>query len=281
MAKSKKDIVIVLLPAIHAGYINFFKKHKGSELLIIGKSFFKEFPKLERDVRWSKNDDIIAMLTSLNIFKKISILEKKDIKKVTADMNITMPEDDVLRQIAEKYFPLNSIVFKNIFLRWTWKNATHIKSKPSSFGTVTKKKFAKEVLKILETEAQKSSDWWRQVASALVKDREIIHISYNHHLPSDYNLDLYGDPRSNFDAGEHIDKSTAFHSEAGMIAWAASEGVSVKGLDLYVQTFPCQNCAMLVAKSGIKNLYFKEGYSNLNSEEIIKAHDVKVWRVVD
>lgn len=281
MAKNKKSIVIALVPAIHTGYIKFFKKHKGAELFLIGKSFFKDFPKLERDVRWAEDKDVIAMLTSLKIFKKISVLEKKDIKNIKSDTKIVMPEDDVLREIVKTYFPHNPVTFTNIFLRWTWKNATHIKSKPSTFGTITKKKFVKDIIKNLEGEAQKSSDWWRQIASALVRDREVIHISYNQHLPSDYNLDLYGDPRSNFDAGEHIDKSTAIHSEANMIAWTAREGISVKGLDLYVHTFPCQNCAMLIAKAGIKNVYFKEGYSNLNSEDILKAHDVKVWRVVD
>ena len=248
---------------------------------MIGKSFFKDFPKLERDVRWGSDEDVIVMLRSLKIFKKITILEKKDISKISNNTQIIMPEDDVLRQIADTYFKNNSITFKNIFLRWTWKNATHIKSKPSTYGEVTKKEFAKKMMQSLEKEAQKSSDWWRQISSALVKDGEIIHTTYNHHLPSDYNLDLYGDPRSNFDAGEHIDKSTAIHSEAGMVAWAAKEGISMNGLDLYVHTFPCQNCAMLVAKAGIKNIYFKEGYSNLNSEEIMKASSIKVWRVVD
>jgi len=249
--------------------------------LLIGRSFFKDFPKLERDVRWSKDEEVISMLESLHILKKISVLEKKDLKNIDTQTQIIMPEDEVLREIAEKYLPHHKIVFKNIFLRWTWKNATDIKSKPSSFGTVTKKQFAQEILKQLGKEAQKSSDWWRQIASALAKNGKIIHITYNHHLPSDYNLDLYGDPRSNFQAGEHIDKSTAIHSEAGMVAWAAGEGISMKGLDLYVHTFPCQNCAMLIAKAGIKNIYFKEGYSNLNSEDIIKAYKVKVWRVVD
>ena len=281
MIKKKNNIVIALVPALHTGYINFFKKNKGAELLIVGKSFFKDFPKLERDVRWVKDEDVIAMLTALKIFKRISIIEKKDIKSIDTKAHIIMPEDDVLREIASKYLSNHSVLFKNIFLRWTWKNATHIKSKPSALGTITKKKFAKEVVYLIEKESQKSSDWWRQIASALVKDGKIIHTTYNHHLPSDYNLDLYGDPRSNFDAGEHIDKSTAIHSEAGMIAWAASEGVSIKGLDLYVHTFPCQNCAMLLAKAGIKNLYYKEGYSNLNSEDILKAYKVKVCRVID
>ncbi len=281
MEKNNKKLVIALVPAIHTGYVSFFKKYKNSNLLLVGKSFFKEFPTLERDVRWSKESDVITMIQSLKIFKDISILEKKNIKNIPKNIEIIMPEDDILRKFVQTYLPNHKVTFKNIFLRWNWKNATHIKSKPSSFGTVTKKQFARDVLKILEKEAQKSSDWWRQISSALIKDGKIIHTTYNHHLPSDYNLDLYGDPRSNFQAGEHIDKSTAIHSEAGMVAWAAGEGVSMKGLDLYVHTFPCQNCAMLIAKAGIKNIYFKEGYSNLNSEDILKAYKVKVWRVID
>jgi len=282
--KIKKEIVISLVPAIHSGYLKFFRKHQGKELFIVGKDFLNDFPKLERDMRIGDDNDFKKMIESLKIFKKVQVLDRKNIaiifddKKIN-DYKIIMPEDNILREIILKYLPKCKIKFENIFLRWAWKNTTHIKHKISTFGTLTKDKFAKTIITDLFEEAKKSSDWWRQIASALVVDGKVVKITYNHHLPSDHNLDLYGDPRSNFDAGEHPDKYTSIHSEASMIAWAAKEGVSLNGATLYVTTFPCGNCSKLVAEAGIKKIYFKEGYSVLDAEKVLKSFDVKVYKV--
>jgi dCMP deaminase len=280
----KREALITLVPAIHSGYLNFFKKHKGAELFIVGKDFLKDFPKLERDIRKGEDESIKKMIESLKIFKKVQVLDRKNIGIIFSDKKINyfkiiMPEDNILREISLKYLPKFKIKFENIFLRWAWKNATHIKHKISTSGTLTKDKFAKTIIKDLFEEAKKSSDWWRQIASALVIDGKVVKTTYNHHLPTDHNLDLYGDPRSNFDAGEHPDKYTSIHSEASMIAWAAKEGVSLNGATLYVTTFPCGNCSKLIAESGIKKIYFKEGYSVLDADNVLKKFGVKVYRV--
>ncbi len=41
------------------------------------------------------------------------------------------------------------------------------------------------------------------------------------------------------------------HAEANAIASAAYNGSSLKGSALYVNWFPCHNCALLIAQAGI------------------------------
>lgn len=284
--KIQRKVVISIVPAVHSGYLKFFKKHKNEELFIVGRDFLKEFSRLELDVRQGSYEDIQKMIRSLKIFKKVQILDRKNIAQIfnfnkSNNLKIVMPEDDILREIAKKYLSHHKIKFENIFLRWTWKNVMYkkMKHKISNSGILTRDEFSKTVLKNLYKEAKKSSDWWRQIASALVINGQVVQMTHNHHLPSDHNLDIYGDPRSNFNPGEHPDKYTSIHSEASMIAWAAKEGVSLDGATLYVTTFPCGNCSKLIAESGIKKIYFKEGYSVLDADNVLKKFGVKIFRV--
>ena len=95
-------------------------------------------------------------------------------------------------------------------------------------------------------------------------------------MPNDFHLAEKGDPRSNFDAGQRLDISTAIHSEVGLIAKAAKQGLSLDGASAYVTTFPCPNCAHLLAEAGIKKVYYQKGYSLLDAEEILKAYGVEI-----
>ena len=68
-----------------------------------------------------------------------------------------------------------------------------------------------------------------------------------------------------------MELSTALHAEAGLIVEAAKKGISLEGATLYVTTFPCPNCAKLVAASGIKKLIYQDGYSVLDGEELLRS----------
>jgi dCMP deaminase len=119
-------------------------------------------------------------------------------------------------------------------------------------------------------QSDKSSDWWRQVGSVLVKDGKVIISGYNKHLPTDFSPYINGDPRNNFDAGIRIDLCTAIHAEAAMIATAAKNGIKLEGSSVYVTTFPCPTCARLLAEAGIKKVLYSKGYSLLDAEDILK-----------
>ena len=90
------------------------------------------------------------------------------------------------------------------------------------------------------------------------------------------NVNIFGDPRSNFDAGENIELTTAVHGEAAAIAEAAKKGIALEGTSLYVTTFPCPVCAKSVAAAGIKRVYYSKGYSLVDAEDILRAANVEL-----
>ena len=96
------------------------------------------------------------------------------------------------------------------------------------------------------------------------------------HLPTDYHLSTFGDPRSNFDKGERLDIYTSIHGESDLVAKAASKGISLKGTSIYVSTFPCSNCARLLAEAGVKKVFYEKGYSRLDAENVLNAYGVEI-----
>jgi dCMP deaminase len=139
--------------------------------------------------------------------------------------------------------------------------------------------FDKEVISLATKAAEKSSDWWRQVGAAIVKDKRILLLGCNKHVPSDLSMDVYGDPRSSFDAGIRFDLSTAIHGEASLIARAAREGISLNGTSIYATTFPCPGCAKLIVEAGINKVYYAKGYSLLDAENVLKSGNVEIVMV--
>jgi len=109
-----------------------------------------------------------------------------------------------------------------------------------------------------------------------VKNKKVIYASHNHHLPTDDSLSINGDPRSNFDAGQHQNVFTSIHAEAEIIAKAAKDGQSLKGTILYTTTFPCPNCARLIGTAGVKAVYYSKGYSLLDAEQILEHFNVEL-----
>jgi len=45
---------------------------------------------------------------------------------------------------------------------------------------------------------------------------------------------------------------------------------------LYVTTFPCPVCAKSIAEAGIQKLYYSQGYSLLDAEDVLRAYGVKI-----
>ena len=101
----------------------------------------------------------------------------------------------------------------------------------------------------------------------------------NRHVPNEQSAYLYGDPRSNFEPGQRIEVSGAFHAEMGILAEAARRRFSPEKCDLYVTTFPCPPCAFPWAHTGIKRLFYVDGYSLVAGAETLQAKGVEIIRV--
>lgn len=272
--------IISFVPALHSGYIKFFRKYPDS-LYLLDSDFVVDFPRLERDLRQIDAEEIKKAIQALGIFKNVYVLHQKDLENlkdsggIKFEGEVVMPDEDITRELKDKYFKDIDVKFESIFLRWDKLISTTETIVPAD-REISTDDFDNEVIGIANKNAEKSSDWWRQVGSAVVKDGKILLGGYNKHLPTDLSMDVYGDPRSSFDAGIRFDLSTAIHGEASVIARAAKEGIKLDGCSIYVTTFPCPVCAKLICEAGITKLFYSKGYSLLDAENILRAFNVEI-----
>src|SRR3989344_3056673 len=268
--------VVAYVPALHAGYVSFFKKHKDSDLFILGKSLISLTPRMERDIRALSPKEALHAVQGLNLFSSVSILEGGAATKVLSSYRqIVLPDEDVSRNFAKALLKKRRISFENVFLRWD-KNISTTEFEISPDRTISTKsrdvKFLREAL----GEAARSPDWWRRIGAVLVKGKKIKARAYNRHFPSNATSAIMGDPRSNFDYGERPEIYLSIHAEADIVAQAAHAGVSLKGSEIFVTTFPCSNCALLLARAGVKKVFYAQGYSKLDAEGVLKSASVEI-----
>lgn len=268
--------VVAYIPALHRGYIDFFRKYPGA-LYVLGEALVREVPRMERDIRALGAAEVKALLEGLRIFEKIAVLDRNTLPEVQkSSAQIIMPDEDVSRQFAEAHLPGRAVEFVPVFLRWDKQISTKEFEVPPD-RVISENEFDREIMSAAFAEARKSPDWWRQVGAILVKDGKPLLVGFNRPAPSkDYTLGPFGDPRSNFDAGIGFEISKALHAEAGIIARAARQGIPLEGASLYVTTFPCPVCAKSIAGAGIKKAYYSKGYSLLDAEDVLRAYGVEI-----
>jgi len=266
--------ILCFVPALHAGYIKFFRKHPGT-LYLLDSDFMQAFPKLERDIRQTDAADMKKAIDALGIFNEVRVLHLADIAGFRPEGELIMPDEDLTRELKDRFFSDVLVTFESMFLRWE-KQITLAETVVPPGRVISTDELDKAVMRAASDEAERSSDWWRQVGAAVSRDGKVIMISHNRHMPTDMSMDAYGDPRSNFDAGVRIDLSTAIHGEASLIARAAREGVRLEGASIYVTTFPCPACAKLIVDAGIEKVFYAKGYSLLDAENILKSANIEI-----
>jgi dCMP deaminase len=276
----RSNVVLVsYVPVPHAGYLKFFRAYPKSILYILGEKFIRQFPSLTRHLPGARPREVREMIESLRIFPDVRILNPPNLKEVQKLSTIVMPDEDVSHAMAEKYFSGVLVTFDGRWrLRWDW-GATQQKRRPENERVISTDELDRELMRNAFKLANKSPDLWRQIGALLVKDGKVILSAFNRHVPSEQSVYCYGDPRSNFEPGQCIDASSALHAEAGIIAEAANRGISTKGCDLYVTTFPCPPCAYLCAQSGIGRLFYVDGYALVSGAEDLQAKGVEIIRV--
>ena len=276
-------VLITYIPVLHNGYIKLFKESNADVLYIISEGVVNSIPELDYITR---KDSLRAIsstmmrdsLIPLRFFGQLKILDLGSINFIRQnEVEVVMPDEDVSRLVAEKYFPDKNVEFFSIFLRWNKSNVK--KTKEPNCENISLSSFQEDVLKIAFSEAEKSLDWWRQVGGVIVKNESVIMTAFNKHCPTEQNPYIFGDPRAVFKKGLNIKLSTAEHAEAILIAEAARRGISLEGSDLFITDFPCPPCAKFVARSGIKRCFFFRGYAMLDGEEILKNKEVEIIRV--
>ncbi len=272
--------LIAYIPVIHQGYLLWLSEHPESEVLVLGKTITQQFRPLQKDIRALDPSDIVTSLLALKVVKTARVVELADLAEINQSLAepIIMPNEVVSQAVAQQYLPTHQIQFESVFLRWDGEKAVvpQIVTADQQLDKAGTQQF---FLQLARTEAEKSADWWRQVGVAVIKDGEVILTAYNHHLPSEQQAYINGDPRADFHKGDHIELSTAIHAEAAAIAEAARQGLSLAGATIYVTTFPCPNCAKLIAQSGMKEVVFADGYSMLDGEQVLKTAGVTITQL--
>jgi deoxycytidylate deaminase len=247
-------------------------------VLLLGTTFAEEFAVLRKEIRALAPDRAADYLRTVGVPARV--VERDDLARaITADI-LVVPDEQLMRDLVDKHEldRKRDVRFDRTFLRWdrAWSTAT---DRPADFdGTVTADEVSRGFARRAVKEAQRSSDWWRQVGAVVVRGDEVIDTTHNDHRPTEYSPYVNGDPRNDFSRGLRADLSTALHAEAAIVARAARDGRSLAGADIYVSTFPCPACARLIAEAGFKRCYFVGQYAVLDGDTIMRAAGVElIW----
>jgi dCMP deaminase len=63
----------------------------------------------------------------------------------------------------------------------------------------------------------------------------------------------------------------ATHAEANALAFAAKQGISTDGAELYVTLSPCDVCSRLLVAAGIVAVYYKEAYRDESGLRLLRS----------
>lgn len=270
--------LVCFIPVLHKGYLDLLKKYP-DDVYVLGPDIIADYTSLTRDLRIIPPSDILPALEAFGIAKKLHLLEKRNLAQFPAK-EIVMPDEDVSKDLAAKYFKNSNVTYEKVFLRWD-KQITTQESVVPPHRVISHSAFDREMMRNAFVQADKSGDWWRQIGSVVVKGETILISSFNKVFPSDFAHATFGDLRSNFDAGQNIDLVATIHSEARAIGYAARHGISLEGASIYVTTFPCPPCAKLLLEAGIAKVYYSKGYSLVNAEKDLTDGGVEIVLVKD
>jgi len=271
--------LIAYIPVLNKRYYDWLKKYSFSNLYLISQEEAETLlPRLSRMRTIGLSSCNIASIIADQ--QLVCLVHHKNCPKYFSDGQIIMPDEDVCHAYSDKHFKPNArLTFEKIWARY---DMTAIKSKePIQSGLETSSdSFYHAFISHAYKMAEKSPDWWRQVGAVIFKGDIAIFSGFNEHFPCEYEQDALGDPALNREAGEK-GKSLALHAEESCISECARLGVSTQNASIFVTCFPCERCARLIVKSGIKRVFFKEGYSSLNAEEVFRTYKVAVIKIND
>ena len=273
--------LLLYLPVIHRGYETLLDQHADAvSVLLLGTGFQAEFPSLGKDIRALPPERAAQYLASTRPGLEVRVVEPADLPAAVTGDPLVLPDEEITRALAARHdLGLGrTLVFEPTFLRWDreWSRA----QRPARFdGEIAVGDLPRGLIARAQQLAGRSSDWWRQVGAIAVRGPDLLGCAWNHHHPTEHSPYIDGDPRDSFSRGVRADLSTAIHAEAAIVASAARDGISLRGADLYVTTFPCPACARLIAEAGLSRCFFAGPYSLLDGEDVLRAAGVELFWV--
>jgi dCMP deaminase len=280
MNSSENEALIAYVATPHAGYLKLFRKYAGRVLYVLGEDLIQQFPSLVRHLPGVTPHEAQKMIKALGIFTDVRILTPADISTVQRATRIIMPDEDVTHVLAANYFEDTKVVYDGTWrLRWDWGAVTKARV-PEGEQVISVGELDRELMLRAFSIADKSPNWWRQIGAFLAKDGEILLTAFNQDVPHDQSAYCYGDPRSVLSPpGSRLEITGSLHAEMAILAEVARRGISTQGCDLGVTTFPCPSCAFPWAFTGIKRLFYADGYSLVAGAETFQSRGVEIIRV--
>lgn len=270
----KVELFAGYVPVIHDGYIRAINLHPDAEIGVFNSEILDKLPYLRKDIRALSPEDAKNAISGLG--RKSVVIGQSALKEALKSP-IIMPDDDITRMIIEAN-PDAKITTEPIFLRWDRDNTSE-KHAITPDRTVNMD-CGDPIIEALNREKALCTNWWRHVGAVVVsKNQDLGQSNHNSNLPTEYTALFEGDPRITSKRGEAIEQTIEIHAEAALIAEAGKHGVTLEGDSICVSTFPCPNCAKLIALSGIDKCYYVEGYAILDGYRILKDFGVEIVKV--
>jgi dCMP deaminase len=123
-------------------------------------------------------------------------------------------------------------------------------------------------LKIADLLSEESKCVSMKVGAVIVKDQRVISMVYNGTPAGTQNCsDLFHGK-----CEEHHQWSLdhEIHAEMNALMFAAKNGISVDGAELYCNYSPCRNCLKHIKQAGISAVYFWDIYYRYTEEDLAK-----------
>ncbi len=126
--------------------------------------------------------------------------------------------------------------------------------------------------------AQRSTCLRRAVGALIVKEKQILSTGYNGAPCKLTHCSDAGCLREklNVPSGERHELCRGIHAEQNAIIQAAYHGVSIKDAILFCTHLPCSICAKMIINAGIRKIYYRSGYADLMSQDMLKEAGVEL-----
>lgn len=116
------------------------------------------------------------------------------------------------------------------------------------------------------------------VGAIVVKDDRIISIGYNG-MPAGWDNNCEDEIYQQDGNTALKTKPEVLHAESNAIAKLARSNESGDGADIFITHAPCMDCAKLIYQSGIKRVFFGQGYRSEAGVEFLKRSGISVTKV--
>jgi len=129
--------------------------------------------------------------------------------------------------------------------------------------------------------SRRSSCLRRAVGAVLVRDKRLLATGYNGVPSGVTHCEVTGCLREKLQvpSGERHELCRGLHAEQNAIIQAALHGVSTKDAILYCTTLPCIICSKMLINSGVRKVFFLDGYSDTLTEEMLAEVGLELVRL--